>query len=67
MLGSSVEATQAAKQLLKVTWTNTPNATLDSEQALEDFAVIARDKTQGGVDYPQVRRRRGGACAAPPR
>ncbi len=51
VIGNSVEATQAAKQLLKVTWSNSPNASLDSEQALDRYAAIARDKTQGGVDY----------------
>lgn len=53
VIGNSVEATQAAKQLLKVTWTNgnTPSAVLDSERALDEFAAIARDKTQAGVDF----------------
>ena len=53
VIGNSVEATQAAKQLLKVTWTNagTPSASLDSERALDEFAAIARDKTRSGVDY----------------
>jgi isoquinoline 1-oxidoreductase beta subunit len=53
VIGNSAEATQAAKQLLKVSWTNTdgPSARLDSERALEEFAAIARDKTKGGIDY----------------
>src|SRR3984957_6499958 len=37
VIGTTVEATQAAKNLLKVTWGDAPGAHLDSEQALEDF------------------------------
>jgi isoquinoline 1-oxidoreductase beta subunit len=53
VIGNSVEATQTAKQLLKVTWTNAdaPSAMLDSERALNEFAAIARDKTKAGVDF----------------
>jgi hypothetical protein len=35
VVGTSVEATQAAKNLLKVTWSDAPGAHLDSERALE--------------------------------
>lgn len=51
VLGNSVEATQAAKNALVVTWTKVPAATFDSEKSLEDFATVARDKGKRGVDY----------------
>src|SRR5580700_7896213 len=51
VIGTTVEGTQAAKNLLKVTWGDAPGAHLDSEQALEDFAAIGRDKTRDGVAY----------------
>jgi len=51
VLGTSVEATQAAKDALSVTWTNAPAASFDSEKSLEDFAAVARDKSKRGVDY----------------
>ncbi len=46
VIGTSVEATQAAKNLLKVTWSDAPGAHLDSERALEEFAAIGRDKSR---------------------
>jgi isoquinoline 1-oxidoreductase beta subunit len=54
VLGSSVEATQAGKKRLKVTWTHAPAASHDSERALEDFAAIARDKDRTGVKFAGV-------------
>jgi isoquinoline 1-oxidoreductase beta subunit len=51
VIGASVEATQAAKNALKVTWSNAPGASFDSERSLEDFAAVARDKSKRGVDY----------------
>ena len=51
VVGDTVEGTQAAKNLLKVTWTDAPGAHLDSEQALEEFAAIGRDKSRQGVVY----------------
>lgn len=51
VLGTSVEATQAAKKALSVTWTEVPAASFDSERAFEDFAVAARDKSKRGADY----------------
>jgi len=52
VVGSSVEATQAAKNLLKVQWSSdAEGAHLDSERALEEFAVIARDKSREGAVY----------------
>ena len=60
VVGTSVEATQAAKNLLKVTWSDAPGAHLDSERALEEFAAIGRDKSREGVPYESRRRRQGG-------
>ena len=51
VVGLSVEATQAAKNLLKVTWSGAPAANYDSERALEEFAAIARDKGRVGLPY----------------
>ena len=51
VIGTSVEATQAAKLALSVTWTDAPGASFDSEKFLEEFAAVARDKGKGGVDY----------------
>jgi isoquinoline 1-oxidoreductase beta subunit len=54
VVGSSVEATQAAKNRLNVTWTDAPAARHDSERALEEFAAIARDKGRAGVKFAAV-------------
>src|SRR5262252_795943 len=54
VVGTSVEATQAAKNLLKVTWSDAPGAHHDSEKALEEFAAIGRDKSREGVPYESV-------------
>ncbi len=54
VIGTSVEATQAAKNLLKVTWSDAPGAHHDSERALEEFAAIGRDKNREGVPYESV-------------
>jgi isoquinoline 1-oxidoreductase subunit beta len=54
VIGTSVEATQAAKNLLKVTWSDAPGAHHDSERALEEFAAIGRDKSREGVPYEPV-------------
>jgi len=54
VVGATVEATQAAKRLLKVTWSNTQGARHDSESALGKFAEIGRDKSRGGVVYDRV-------------
>ncbi|HEY6256736.1 MAG TPA: molybdopterin cofactor-binding domain-containing protein [Xanthobacteraceae bacterium] len=52
VIGNTVEGTQAAKNLLKVTWSsNAIGAHLDSERALEEFAAIGRDKSRDGVAY----------------
>lgn len=51
ILGTSVEATQAAKEALSVTWSQALGASFDSEKTLEDFVVVARDKGKRGVDY----------------
>jgi isoquinoline 1-oxidoreductase beta subunit len=54
VIGTSVEATQRAKTLLKVTWSDAPGAQHDSEQALEEFAAIGRDKSREGVPFEAV-------------
>ncbi|MCL2430066.1 MAG: molybdopterin-dependent oxidoreductase [Alphaproteobacteria bacterium] len=54
VVGTSVEAAQAAKNLLKVTWSDAPGAHHDSEKALEEFVAIARDKRREGVPYESV-------------
>jgi isoquinoline 1-oxidoreductase beta subunit len=54
VVGTSVEATQAAKKLLKATWSEARGAHLDSEQALEEFAAVGRDKNREGVAYEPV-------------
>jgi isoquinoline 1-oxidoreductase beta subunit len=51
VVGTTVEATQAAKKLLMVSWTEAAGARHDSERALEQFAQIARDKSRAGVPY----------------
>jgi isoquinoline 1-oxidoreductase beta subunit len=51
VIGTTVESTQAAKNLLKVTWSSAPGASLDSESALLEFAAIGRDKSREGVTY----------------
>src|SRR6185369_5099822 len=42
VIGTTVEGTQAAKKLLKVTWSNAPGVSHDSERALEEFAAVGR-------------------------
>src|SRR5262249_6223855 len=54
VIGTSVEATQAAKKLLKVTWSAAPSDGYDSERALDAFAAIARDKSITGVPFNPV-------------
>jgi isoquinoline 1-oxidoreductase beta subunit len=54
VIGSSVEATQAAKNLLKVSWGAAPGATHDSEKALEEFAAVGRDRSREGVTYEKA-------------
>jgi len=51
VIGDTVEGTQAAKNLLKVTWSDAPGAHHDSERALEEFAAIGRDKSRAGIAY----------------
>jgi isoquinoline 1-oxidoreductase beta subunit len=51
VIGTTVEATQAAKRLLKVTWGDATGAHLDSERALEDFTAIGRDMNRSGVPF----------------
>jgi isoquinoline 1-oxidoreductase beta subunit len=54
VIGNTVEATQAAKKLINVSWTQAKGAHHDSERALEEFAQIARDKSREGVAYAKV-------------
>jgi len=54
VVGLSVEATHAARNLLKVTWSDAPAASYDSERALNEFAAIARDKSRAGLPYKPV-------------
>ena len=49
VIGTTVEDTQRAKNLLNVTWSDAPAAAYDSERALEAWAAIARDKSRAGV------------------
>ena len=51
VIGTTVEGTQTAKRLLKVTWGDATGAHLDSERALEDFAAIGRDLSRDGVAF----------------
>jgi isoquinoline 1-oxidoreductase beta subunit len=51
VVGATVEGTQRAKSLLKVTWGDATGAHLDSEQALDDLAAIGRDKSRTGVPF----------------
>ena len=54
VIGTTVEGTQAAKNLLKVSWGDATGAHLDSEHALEDFAAIGRDKTREGIPFEKA-------------
>ena len=51
VIGSTLEGTQAAKKLLKVTWSRAPGVDHDSERALEEFAAVGRDLGRAGVPY----------------
>jgi isoquinoline 1-oxidoreductase beta subunit len=51
IIGDSFAATQAAKNRLKVTWSDAPAARHDSEHALDEFAALARDKSRSGVTF----------------
>ncbi len=51
IVGTTVEATLAARGLVKVGWSNAPAAAYDSERALEEFAAVARDKSRAGLAF----------------
>src|SRR5262245_8322422 len=51
VIGDTVEGTQAAKKLLKVTWSSAAGVSHDSERALEEFAAVGRDLARTGVPY----------------
>src|SRR5258708_1019675 len=51
MIGRTVEATKKAKDLLKVTWTNSSKVrSYTSDKLLEEYRSIARDLGKTGVD-----------------
>jgi isoquinoline 1-oxidoreductase beta subunit len=54
VVGNTVEATQAAANALKVTWSGAGAADYDSERALDAFAAVARDKSRAGLPYRPV-------------
>jgi isoquinoline 1-oxidoreductase beta subunit len=54
VVGETVEATQAAKRLLVVTWSDAKGASYDSERALDEFQAIARDTTREGVPFVRI-------------
>jgi isoquinoline 1-oxidoreductase subunit beta len=54
VIGTTVEGTQRAKRLLKVTWGDAAGAHLDSEQTLEEFGAIGRDMSREGVAYEKT-------------
>jgi len=54
VVGDTVEGTQAAKDLLKVTWSAALGANLDSERALEELPAVGRDKSRAGVPFASV-------------
>ena len=51
IVGTTVEATLAARSLVKVGWSKAPAAAYDSERALEEFAAVARDKSRAGLPF----------------
>jgi isoquinoline 1-oxidoreductase beta subunit len=64
VVGDTVEGTQAAKNLLKVTWSSAPGAHLDSERALAEFAAIGRDKSREGIAFAKEGDARGAMAGA---
>jgi isoquinoline 1-oxidoreductase beta subunit len=64
VIGDTVEGTQAAKSLLKVTWSDAPGAHHDSERALEEFAAIGRDKSRDGVSFAKAGDAKGAMAGA---
>ena len=54
VIGTTVEGTQAGKNLLRVTWTKAPAADHDSERALAEFALVGRDKSREGVAFEKT-------------
>jgi isoquinoline 1-oxidoreductase beta subunit len=51
VIGTTLEGTQVAKNLLKVTWGDAPGSKHDSERALEEFVSVGRDLGKEGVAY----------------
>src|SRR5262249_53415194 len=54
VIGTTVEGTQAAKNLLKITWSDAPGAGHDSEKALEEYVAVGRDLSKEGVPYEKT-------------
>jgi isoquinoline 1-oxidoreductase beta subunit len=54
VLANSFVAAQAAKSRLRVAWTDAPAVRHDSEEALEEFAAIARDHSRVGVTFASI-------------
>lgn len=51
VIGTSVEATQAAARLLEITWSNDATAAYDSDRIYDTYAQIAQDLGRTGVDF----------------
>jgi isoquinoline 1-oxidoreductase beta subunit len=51
VIGTTLEGTQTAKNLLKVTWSSAPGANHDSEKALQELGAAGRDMSRDGVPY----------------
>jgi isoquinoline 1-oxidoreductase beta subunit len=51
VIADAIERAQAAKNALVATWTSAPASQFDSERALDEFMLIARDKSQRGVEF----------------
>ena len=51
VVGTTVEGTQSAKKLLKVTWSDTIGAISTASARLKTFAAIGRDTSRDGVPY----------------
>jgi isoquinoline 1-oxidoreductase beta subunit len=54
VVGETVEATQAAKRRLIVTWSEAKGASYDSERALDEHQAVARDMSRDGVPFASI-------------
>src|SRR5258708_579636 len=64
VIGTTVEGTQAAKNLLKVTWSDAPGANHDRERGLEEFAAMGRDRSRSGIAFAKEGDAKGGMAGA---